>query len=185
MHGLLIPPMLGGRGWIPSLLLNLFDDVFRGFDETTFKQCIIVGPMQQETARSSKLRISTPNQLPMININVKIQNAEQNILRTNVKNKINALDAIMLEENCSKTVNTHPLYKRKFIDSPRKDSKFSLSVIYDPIRIRQNSLTYITEVSKKTVKTKSHNNGQNSLKKKKKNTIKTVRSKAQPNMSLD
>ena len=34
--------------------------VFWGFDETTFKQYIIVGNMQKETVRSSKLRILTP-----------------------------------------------------------------------------------------------------------------------------
>ena len=32
------------------------DEVFWSFDETTFKQYIIVGPMQKETARSQNCR---------------------------------------------------------------------------------------------------------------------------------
>ena len=59
-HGILIPPMLWGGGGFQPPHSSFCDEVFWGFDETTFKQYIIVGPMQKETARSSKLRTLSP-----------------------------------------------------------------------------------------------------------------------------
>ena len=60
--GVLIRPILGGGADSaphppPSSFCN---EVFGGFDETTFKQYITVGSMQKETVISSKLRTLSP-----------------------------------------------------------------------------------------------------------------------------
>ena len=53
----LFPGDAVGRGRFCPPCLIFLKWFFGGFDETTFEQYMIVGPMQKETIRTSKLRI--------------------------------------------------------------------------------------------------------------------------------
>ena len=61
--------------------------VFWGFDETTFKQYMIVGPMQKEAVRKSKLRILSPFEKKILNFlkkscrDRKVHNSVKSIVR--------------------------------------------------------------------------------------------------------